>query len=106
MPTSVGEPPDPPLSARELEVIASLSASQVAHVDSAILRHITGQWRKVALIVGSAMAEPGRVPGLPDVFFAERLRLLVASRRVELRGDPVRMRFSEARSPVAASGDI
>ena len=106
MSTAGVEPPDSTLSEEELRRVAALTAREVAHVDDAILRHITGQWRKVAMIVGSAMADPGLVPGLPDAFFAERLRLLIASRRLEIRGDPSRMRFSEARSPGAASGDI
>jgi hypothetical protein len=58
------------------------------------------------MIVGSAMAEPGLMPGLPDVYFAERLKLLVAAGRLEAQGDLDRMRFSEARSPAVAAGDI
>ncbi len=106
MPTSAEDPPHQPLDAAEREAVAALTSSDVAHIDAAILRHVTGQWRKVAMIVVSAMAEPGLVHGLPDVYFAERLKLLVASRRVEARGDLDRMRFSEARSPSASSGDI
>ena len=44
--------------------------------------------KKIAAIIGRVMAySPARVPGLPDYFYLERMRLLVESGVLRLVGD-------------------
>nr|WP_262975148.1 DUF3658 domain-containing protein [Stenotrophomonas maltophilia] len=50
----------------------------------------------MACIVGNAMSlDPQRRPGIADVFYAQRVRKLVARGVLEAQGDLARMRHGE-----------
>jgi hypothetical protein len=90
--------PDPPLSAEQEKLVGALSQSQIDTVDRAILSSSVAHWRKVAHVVSSAMAQVGRtLPGVPDVFYAERVRKLVEHGALDAQGDLRRMRYGEVR---------
>jgi hypothetical protein len=90
--------PDPPLSAEQEKVIGALSQSQIDTVDRAILSNSVTHWRKVVRVVSSAMAQVGQtLPGVPDLFYAERVRKLVERGALDAQGDLRRMRYSEVR---------
>ena len=92
--------PDPHLAAEEAALVAQLSELQVAAIDSALMSHATQRWRKVAMLVGLAMSSiSNRVRGIPDVFYAQRVRKLVADGQLEAEGNLEFMRFSEVRLP-------
>lgn len=92
------EPPDPSLSAAQRALVGALSADAVLTIDEALLSNASTQWRKVARIVGTTMSSlPGRVHWIPDVYYAERVRELVARGLLESQGDLTRMRYSEVR---------
>ncbi len=92
--------PDPPLSAEEAALVSHLTDAQVAAIDSALMSHVTSRERKVAMIVGLAMSSlPNRVSGIPDLFYAQRVRKLVADGRLVAEGNLAFMRFSEVRLP-------
>ena len=94
---------DPPLSVEEAKIAASLSADFVARIDAELLAHARPQSRKVAMIVGLAMGNPSvRVPGLPDLYYASRVRTLVANGSFVSEGNLEHMRYSEVRLPQAA----
>jgi len=58
------------------------------------------KWCKVAKIVAASMeAITNRVPGIPDVFYAQRIRKLVKAGKLESQGDIRSMRNSEVRLP-------
>ena len=96
--------PDPPLSPEELALVAQLTESQVAAIDAALMSHATKHWRKVAMLVGLAMSEiPERKRGIPDLYYAQRIRHLVANGRLESDGNLEYMRFSEVRLPQQGS---
>lgn len=79
---------------------ASLSPEMVQRIDTAIMSHAKPRERKVAMIVGLTMMDPSvRVPGLPDVFYAERGKTLVAKGRLVAEGNLDYMRYSEVRLP-------
>ncbi|MNQ85492.1 hypothetical protein D3C85_1006580 [compost metagenome] len=89
---------DTELSPAEREQVARLPESDLALIDAALLSQVTGQWRKVARVVGMAMLSmPDHTENVPDAFFARRVALLVESGRLESQGDLRRMRFSEVR---------
>jgi hypothetical protein len=90
--------PDPPLTEEQHSRVATLSDAQIKAIDDALMANITGQWRKVARVVGTAMLQQrDRVIGIPDLFYAERVKVLVAKGAVEAAGNLNCMRFSEVR---------
>jgi hypothetical protein len=94
------EPSDPPLTDAERALAGSLTAEAVLAIDEALLRNASAQWRKVARIVGTTMSTlSDRVHGIPDVYFAARVRDLVGRGLLESQGDLTRMRYSEVRLP-------
>ena len=93
---------DPDLSPTDKKRVAQLAAAELGLMDDALMSQASTDWRKVARVVGMAMLSmPDRPRGVPDVFFAKRVALLVESGRLELQGDLRRMRFSEVRLPPA-----
>jgi hypothetical protein len=94
------EPPDGPLTPEQQAVADSLSADFVAKIDAALLAHARKTRRKVAMLVGGTMMDPAlRVRGLPDVFYAHRVKALVQRGLLVAEGNLDHMRYSEVRLP-------
>jgi len=92
--------PDGPLGSDEARVAASLGEEFIARIDAELLKHARSQPRKVAMLVGLAMSNPSvRVAGLPDVYYAQRVRSLVAKGVLLSEGNLDFMRYSEVRLP-------
>jgi len=89
---------DPPLDAEDLEAVAALTRDDLGAIDRAIIAASHTNWRKVALVVGTAMdAYPDLYHDVPDVFYAQRVRALVSAGQLEAQGNLHRIRFSEIR---------
>jgi hypothetical protein len=89
---------DPPLDADDLRAVAALTQDDLLAIDRALLASSSSDWRKVALVVASAMdAYPDQYLDIPDVFYSLRIRELVFDGWLEARGNLHRMRFSEVR---------
>ena len=89
---------DPLLSAEQERLVGALSQSQIDAVDRAILSSCVRQWRKVARVVSTAMAQVDPVlSGVPDLFYGERVSALVGRGALDAQGDLRRMRYSEVR---------
>ena len=97
------EPEDGPLDPRSLARVAALTPAQVAAVDAALMAATDGHWRKIAYVVAVAMTDPAHVPGIPEVFYADRVRGLVRTGTLEHQGALSRMRSCEVRKPAAAT---
>lgn len=98
--TSHAFTPDPPMTPEEAAVAASLSANFIERIDTELLSHARRSSRKVAMLVGLAMGnEAVRVPGLPDLFYAQRVRTLVEKGLLVAEGNLAFMRYSEVRLP-------
>lgn len=81
-------------------LIALLSESDLSAIDAALLSRCDHHFRKVAYVVGTAMSHPPcRVAGIPDVFYSQRVRHLVAQGLLESAGNLAYMRYSEVRVP-------
>ena len=92
--------PDPPMSQEGAAVVASLAPEFVAAVDEAIMSHALPRNRKVAMIVMLTMRDPAlRKPGLPDLFYAQRVKALVAKGCLIAEGNLDFMRYSEVYLP-------
>ena len=90
--------PDPDLTPEQKEKVGQLSENQIEEIDRKIISLTTNQWQKVAKIVGMTMQNlPSRFYGLPDVYYAHRVKKLAKDGVIESQGNLNLMRFSEIR---------
>lgn len=68
-------------------------------IDQALMENITHQWRKVAWVVMMTMRQidSDQRAGLMDLYFAERVFLMVKKGFIEYEGDLGEMRYCETR---------
>jgi hypothetical protein len=93
---------NPPLTAAQQEAVNRLTAADLQAIDAAILTNVVDNWRKVARIVGTTMnayADKKLYPDLVDVFYAQRIRLMVERGLLLSTGDLNRMGYSEVCLP-------
>jgi hypothetical protein len=92
--------PDGPLTPQEQAVADALTLETLRKIDTALLSHARKTNRKIAMLVGLTMMDPSlRVPGLPDLFYAQRIRMLVDKGLLVAEGSLGYMRYSEVRLP-------
>jgi hypothetical protein len=85
---------------QQRERLQQLTASDISLIDAVLLQSAAPSWRNVARVVAMAMHRlPRPVAALPEGFYAQRVRELVAQGRLESLGDLARMRYSEVRLP-------
>lgn len=92
--------PNPPLTSSQQEAVDRLTAADLQIIDAAILANVVDNWRKVARIVGTTMnahADQNLYPGLADLFYAQRIRLMIENGLILSTGDPNRMGYCEVR---------
>lgn len=88
------------MDAEEEAMARALTEAQLQRIDEALLAQTTHQWSKVARVIGYTMRDlRSEFLGLPDVFFASRIKHLAATGKIEAAGNLDRMRFSEVRLP-------
>lgn len=88
------------MDAEQSQVAASLSPELIERIDARLLSLVIGRNRKVARVVGAVMSDKAlRVPGLPDLFYRDRVKLLVEKGLVVAEGNLDYMRYSEVRLP-------
>jgi hypothetical protein len=89
---------DPALSPQQEALVQSLSAQNIEKIDAVLLSQATLRWRKVAMVVDLAMsALEDRVEGIPDLYYAQRVKRLVEHGELEAQGDLSRMGYCEVR---------
>lgn len=94
------DPSDGEMDAEQSQVAASLSPELIERIDARLLSLVIGRNRKVARVVGAVMSDKAlRVPGLPDLFYRDRVKLLVEKGLVVAEGNLDYMRYSEVRLP-------
>lgn len=90
--------PDPPLTKEQIVLVNKLNEIDIKRIDKALLSNTCKNWRKVARVVGSTMMVlPERILGIPDIFYAQRIRHLVEEGKLESQGNLAYMRYSEVR---------
>jgi Protein of unknown function len=97
--------PDPPLSEAQLDLVARLTHEQLEAIDSALVKHCAHSWRKLSLVVGSALQQL-QLAGIADVFFAQRVRQHIARGKLEGRGDLARMHYAEVRVSAGSGANV
>src|SRR5262249_46688962 len=99
--------PDGPLTAEEEGRARLLTPDDLQRIDACLLAHTSNQWRKVARVIATTMSTVGdQFPGIPDVFYSQRIKGLVESGVLEAAGNLNRMRYSEIRLPAPTSPAI
>jgi hypothetical protein len=89
---------DAPISQESHAVISGLTQMQLEAIDLALFSQISGEWRKIARVVGGAMlSDIDRVRGIPDLYYAERLRAMIKLNKLQAQGDLTSMRHGEVR---------
>ena len=90
--------PDPPLDVEQSLRVSKLTQDDLWDIDRELLHQSARSWRKVARVVATTMDKlSSRIPGVPDVYYAQRVRHLVEIGKLESQGDLHRMRFGEVR---------
>lgn len=91
--------PDGPLSPDQLAIVDKLTNEQIEDIDNSLLENCPIRWRKVAAVVGITMTRQmmDDYPGVPDIFYAQRVRALVERGILESSGNLDYMRYSEIR---------
>lgn len=80
--------------------VSRLKQEDLWEIDRVLLAQSATTWRKVARIVGTTIGElSDRFPNIPDVYYAQRVRRLVAVGELESQGNLEYMRHSEVRLP-------
>lgn len=89
---------DSELTKEQKELASLLTPDDLVLIDRILLSDASVQQRKVARLVGSAcMWLKDVFPGLPDVFYSQRIANLVEEGYLESFGNLRRMRFSEVK---------
>ena len=97
----------PPISMEEEAVIARLSNDDLAIIDANILANSDKRWLKVARVVTHAEdALKSQYPGLSYRFYTHCICRLVEDARLEVKGDPLYIRFSEVRLPSNSNNEV
>src|SRR5262249_6978574 len=89
--------PDAPLSPEEEAEARLLTPADIERIDRTLLSHASLEYRKVARVIGWTMMELYKEIKVPDGFYTQRLKVLVAAGLLEADGDLNRMRYSEVR---------
>jgi hypothetical protein len=92
--------PDPPLTADQSLLVSKLTQEELWAMDQELLAQAATTWRKVARLVGmTILALSERIPDVPDIYYAQRVRHLVEVGKLESQGNLLYMRYSEVRLP-------
>lgn len=92
------DPPDGEMTPEQAKLAASLSPELIERIDACLLSFVIERNRKVARVVASAMMDKTlSVPSLPDLFYRDRVKLLVEKGLVVADGNLDYMRYSEVR---------
>jgi len=92
--------PDPPLDVDQSLRVSKLTQEDLWDIDREILAQSARSWRKVARIVGQVVDKLSmRIPDVPDIYYAQRVRHLVEAGKLDSQGNLQFMRYSEVRLP-------
>ena len=88
--------PDPPLTKEQTALVNELNETDKKKIDDILLSYTCQYWRKMEFIVGKTMIEiVDNLHGIPDVYYAQRVRHLVEEGTLESQGNLACMRYSE-----------
>lgn len=93
--------PDGELSDEQITQVNELTEDEIEDIDIALLSFASRKhYRKMAYLVGMTITRfPIRVEGIPDIFYAQRVRSLVERGQLVHEGDLNRMRYCEVKIP-------
>ena len=90
--------PDQEITEEQRKFINLLSPEKLEEIDNALLSCASKHYLKVARLVGDLLINKDiHIEGIPDIFYSERIRLLVKNGFLESQGNLYYMRYSEVR---------
>lgn len=90
--------PDPLPNKDQLKAIEKLSKQDTDAIDQMLLEQTGKEWRKIAMVVATVISNPQiDFAGIPDSYFAQRIRMMVQGGILEARGYLANMRYCEVR---------
>lgn len=92
--------PDPPLNLEQSLRVSRLTQAEIHLMDRELLAQACADFRTVGRIVGMAIDSlQDEIPGVPYIYYAQRVRNLVALGEFEAQGNLEFMRYGEVRLP-------
>ena len=93
-----GHDPDPPLDVAQSLRVSKLTQEDLWDIDRELLTQSARSWRTVSRIVEQSIAKlSARIPDVPAVYYAQRVRHLVEIGKLEAQGDLHDMSRGEVR---------
>ena len=91
----------PGLNDEQIAWIEKLTEDEIKDIDLALLSFAHRKhYRKIAYLVGMTITRfPNHIRGIPDIFYAQRVRRLVEKGLLVYEGDLNRMRHCEVKIP-------
>ncbi len=89
------------LTNEELSLLGSLTQDELQLIDNWIIQNVSNHWKKVAMVVGSAILESDKanlLTEVPDVIFGARIEHMVEKGLLVSQGNIRKMRFSEIKN--------
>ena len=78
--------------------VSKLKAKELKMIDAALLAEASTSERKISWLVGKTLKSLGtEFSGIPDIFFARRVRKLVGEGKLQMDGESEYVRLTEAR---------
>jgi Protein of unknown function len=95
----IAEFDDSPMGWDDYGLIDELTADTLREIDAALMSQAAIKPRKVAGVIGRTLGSSAHVPGLPDYFYLERIRLLVERGALKFVGDVDELMKGEVHLP-------
>ncbi|MEE9344701.1 MAG: DUF3658 domain-containing protein [Methylococcales bacterium] len=89
------------MSEDEIKIVNFLSEEDRDKIDQWLLKNISSNWQKVAMVVAKAIEESDQndeLTDVPDIYFGMRVEELVKKGKIISQGNLKKMRFSEVKN--------
>ena len=88
--------PDRKMNKEEIDFTSKLSIQKLNYIDELLLEVSTNQYKKVSIIIAYILNNPNiHIKGIPDIFYIQRIKLLVNNGLLQSQGNLDSIRFSE-----------
>lgn len=84
------------MNKEEIDFTSKLSIQKLNYIDELLLEVSTNQYKKVSIIIAYILNNPNiHIKGIPDIFYIQRIKLLVNNGLLQSQGNLDSIRFSE-----------
>jgi hypothetical protein len=93
------------MSPEQQRRVGRLTPDEIEAIDKSLFDEATHQFKKISRIVGSVMLSEAHPSGINCIFFADRVRNLVATGKLEYQGHLPAMHLCEVRLVSRSDGE-